>query len=70
MLAGASIDLGVGADVRLDGDDLVVLDQDVAVGRSPISGSMLRTVPPRMSVLSVICRCSFALAWFRCGLPQ
>ena len=32
---GAVDDLGVGVDVRLDGGDLVVLDQDVAGGQVP-----------------------------------
>ena len=41
--------LGVRADVRLDRDDLVVLDEYVPSETSD-RGSMLTTVPPRMSV--------------------
>ena len=41
----ASIDLGVGADVRLDGDDLVVLDEDVP-GEIPDLGVHAQDRPP------------------------
>ncbi len=52
--SGAVNHAGIGIDPHVDTGDPVVLDQDVPAGRSPISESIVRTVPPLRRTLPML----------------